>query len=332
MKFATFKDGTRDGRLALVSRDLRQAVSAEAIAPNLLWALDHWEAVAPKLELLYAQLNDGKAAGAFGFDTKACAAPLPRASQWLDGSDFPNHGQWVCAELGIPALPSAFPMMYQGGSDDLLGACDDMLLPDEAHQIDIEGELIAVLGAVPMGTSAGNAGCYIRLLMLANDCSLRGLQVREMQSGFGMVHAKPSTSFSPVAVTLDEVSPWWRGNRLHRKMLVHRNGEQIGQPDAGLMRLGFGPLIAHAAKTRRLTAGTLIGSGTVSDPAEGAGSAAIAEMRALEQHRSGNVTTPYLKFGETVRMEMLDDAGQSIFGAIENRIVQALPVEEALSV
>lgn len=328
MKLATLRDGSahrsRDGQLIVVSRDLTRAVSAAAIAPNLQWALDHWKVAAPALAELSQALDAGTVAAEFAFDAGACLAPLPRASQWLDGSDYPNHGQWVCAALGIPPLASSMPLMYQGGSDDLLGARQDMPLPDEAHDIDIEGEIVAVLDEVAIGTRADQALAHVRLLMLANDCSLRALQVREMHSGFGMVQAKPSTSFSPVAVTPDELAPWWQDGRLHRRMAVHINGRQVGNPDGGLMKNGFAALIAHAARTRRLRAGSLIGSGTVSDPDPAAGSAAIAEIRALEQHRQGRISTPYLRFGDRVRMEMFDDQGRSLFGAIDHAIVLAL--------
>ena len=328
MKLASLRDGSRDGRLVVVSRDLSRALSAEAVAPNLQWALDHWARAEPALAELSAVLESGRAKESFAFEAAACMAPLPRAAQWLDGSDFPNHGQWVCAALGIPPLASTMPLMYQGACDDLLGAQEDMPLPDERHDIDIEGELVAVLDDVPLGTRAAGALPHIRLLMLANDCSLRALQVREMHSGFGMVQAKPSTSFSPVAVTPDELGSAWREGRLHRRLVVHRNGVCIGRPDAGLMKNGFPTLIEHAARTRRLRAGTLIGSGTVSDPDPAAGSAALAEIRALEQHRTGRIDTPYLRFGERVRMEMFDDEGQSIFGAIDHAVVRAaVPTE-----
>jgi len=316
--------GSRDGRLIVVSHDMARAVSAAAIAPTLQCALDHWSSAQPALAELSHALDVGPVAAEFPFDAADCMAPLPRASQWLDGSDFPNHGQWVCAALGIPPLASAMPLMYQGGSDDMLGGRQDMPLPDEAHDIDIEGEIVAVLDEVAMGTRADQALGHVRLLMLANDCSLRALQVREMHSGFGMVQAKPSTSFSPVAVTPDELAPWWRAGRLHRRLAVHINGRQVGNPDGGLMKNGFAALIEHAARTRRLRAGTLIGSGTVSDPDPAAGSAAIAEIRALELHRAGRIDTSYLRFGDRVRMEMFDDAGHSLFGAIDHAIVPAL--------
>ncbi len=323
MKLSTLRDGSRDGRLIVVSRDLSRAVEAGAAAPDLSWALANWAQAEPALAELSHALNSGRTAGDFAFDPHACMAPLPRAAQWLDGSDFPNHGQWVCAALGIPPLSSSMPLMYQGGSDDLLSAHEDMPLPDESHDIDIEGEIVIALDEVAMGTHADRALQHVRLLMLANDCSLRALQVREMQSGFGMVQTKPSTSFSPVAVTPDELGDWWRDGRLHRRLHVHLNGRQVGQPDGGLMKNGFAALIEHAARTRRLRAGTLIGSGTVSDPDPAAGSAAIAEIRALEQHRTGRIDTPYLRFGDRVRMEMFDDQGHSIFGAIDHAVVRS---------
>ena len=319
MKLASLRVGSRDGRLIVVSCDLMRAVSADSIAPNLQWALDHWAVAEPALIELSRALDVSRAAGIFLFDAAACMAPLPRAAQWLDGSDFPNHGQWVCAALGIPPLASSMPLMYQGGSDDLLGGQEDMPLPDEAHDIDIEGEIVAVLDEVPMGVRAAQALSHVRLLMLANDCSLRALQVREMHSGFGMMQAKPSTSFSPVAVTPDELAPWWLEGRLHRRLVVHRNGK----PEGGLMKNGFAVLIEHAARTRRLRASTLIGSGTVSDPDPAAGSAALAEIRALEQHHTGRIDTSYLRFGDRVRMEMFDDNGKSIFGAINHAVVRA---------
>lgn len=321
MKLATYKSESRDGRLLVVSRNLQQAVDASDIAPNLLTAVEHWEAVAPLLRQRYEMLNAGASRAAFPFEADSCAAPLPRPSQWIDGSDFPNHGYWVCKALGIPGLTSTVPLMYQGGADDMRGATEDLILPDESLDIDLEGELVAVLDDVPMGVSEDAVTEHIKLLMLANDCSLRALQAREMQSGFGMIQAKPSTSFSPVAVSLDEVEPWWIQQRLHRKMLVHRNGEWIGSPDASLMKRGFGPLISHAALTRRLRAGTLMGSGTVSGPDDLAGSAAIAEIRGMEIVKYGEAKTPYLHFGERIRIDMLDDDGGSIFGAIDQKIV-----------
>jgi len=325
MKLATYRSECRDGRLLVVSRNLQRAVDASDIAPDLLSALEHWEVAAPLFQERYEALNADPSGDGFPFEVDACAAPLPRPSQWIDGSDFPKHGHWVCKALGIPALASAAPLMYQGGTDDMRGATEDLILPDESLDIDLEGEVVAVLGDVPMGVSDEGATKHIKLLMLANDCSLRALQAQEMQSGFGMIQAKPSTSFSPVAVSLDELQPWWIQSRLHRTMQVHRNGEWIGNPDASLMKRGFGPLIAHAACTRRLRAGTLLGSGTVSGPDEFAGSAAIAEIRGMEIEKYGEARTPYLRFGERVRIEMLDDEGQSIFGAIDQRIARQFP-------
>jgi len=277
------------------------------------------------LQQRYETLNADTSSADFPFEVDSCAAPLPRPSQWIDGSDFPKHGHWVCKALGIPGFTSAAPLMYQGGTDDMRGATEDLILPDESLDIDLEGEVVAVLDDVPMGVSDEEATKHIKLLMLANDCSLRALQAQEMQSGFGMIQAKPSTSFSPVAVSLDELQPWWIQKRLHRKMLIHRNGKWIGHPDASLMKRGFGPLISHAAWTRRLRAGTLLGSGTVSGPDDFAGSAAIAEIRGMEIAKYGEARTPCLRFGERVRIEMLDDEGDSIFGAIDQKIARQLP-------
>lgn len=321
MKLATYRNASRDGSLVLVSRDLQRCTDASDIAPDLLSALEQWSTTAPRLQARYEMLNAGEISDAGSFDVSRCAAPLPRPSQWIDGSDFPAHGQWVCRALGIPALSSATPLMYQGATDDMLGATEDIVVPDEELEIDVEGELVAILDHVPMGVSAQDAEKHIKLLMLANDTSLRALQAAEMRSGFGMIQAKPSTSFSPVAVSLDEVELWWRNGRLHRALQVQRNGVWMGSPNAALMKRGFGSLISHAARTRRLRAGTLMGSGTVSDPDELAGSAAIAEMRGMEIARKGVAETPYLRSGERIRFEMLNDDGASIFGAIDQKVI-----------
>lgn len=321
MKLASLKGG-RDGRLIVVSRDLTRAVEAAAIAPTLQAALDDWDAAAPKLAALSDALNRGEAADAFAFDPKACAAPLPRAYQWADGSAYVAHVELVRKARGAE-MPASFwtdPLMYQGGSDGFLGPCDDIIAADEAWGIDLEGEVAVITGDVPYGGGGEND---IRLVMLCNDVSLRNLIPAELAKGFGFFQSKPASSFSPVAVTPDELDGAWRDGRLHRCLLIEVNGERFGAPDAGTdMVFNFSQLIAHAARTRSLGAGTIIGSGTVSNRDRAAGSACIAERRMLEQIETGNAHTPYLKFGDHVRIEMTDDHGRSIFGAIDQHVRQ----------
>ena len=322
MKLATLKDGSRDGRLAVVSRDLAWAVYPGE-PRTMQAALERWDDAEATLTALYDQLNAGNAADAFAFDPHNAMAPLPRAYQWLDGSAYTNHGQWMERAFNLTPIDTTLPLMYQGGSDDLLGPHDDVAFRDDAHGIDCEAEVVVVVDDVPFGAKAADAAAHIRLVMLANDWSLRGLQPREMKTGFGFIHAKPSTSFAPVAVTLDELGEHWHDDRLHLPLAVDINDRRIGQPNAGEMSVGFGRLLEHAAFTRRLRAGTLIGSGTVSDAADGAGSAALAEVRAIEQVTQGQIRTPFLTFGDRVRMDMQRD-GASIFGVIDQQVVSAL--------
>jgi len=322
MKLASLKGG-RDGRLAVVSRDLTRAVLAQQIAPSLQAALDNWDQLAPRLEQLYRALNDGKAEGAFAFDQGACASPLPRAYQWADGSAYLTHVELVRKARGAE-MPKSFwtdPLMYQGGSDGFLGPRDPVLAADEAWGIDFEGEVAVVTGDVPAGASAAEAEKSIRLVMLVNDVSLRNLIPAELAKGFGFLQSKPASAFSPVAVTLDELGRDWRDGRLHHPLLVHWNGQKFGAPDAGSdMAFNFPELIAHAAKTRSLAAGSIIGSGTVSNQDRSVGSACIAERRMYEHLDKGAPQTPFLKFGDRVRIEMLDQGGRSIFGAIEQDV------------
>jgi fumarylacetoacetate (FAA) hydrolase len=324
MKLATLRDGTRDGALLLVSRDLRRALRAGGAAPTLWAALEDWERVEPRLRQLHEALEGGRAAGAFDFDPAAAAAPLPRAPQWLDGSAFRNHSELFIQAWRLKMRwDDETPLMYQGASDDFLGPLDDVPLPSEADDIDLEGEIAVVTDEVPMGTSAADASRHIKLLMIANDVSLRAFGPREMATGFGFLQAKPSTSFAPVAVTLDELGEAWQDGRLRLPLHVSVNGKWFGRPDGRHMSFGFPRLVEHAARTRRLTPGTIVGSGTVSDPERGAGSATILERRAIEMIESGAPQTPYLRFGDRVRIELLDAAGQSIAGAIDQRMVQA---------
>jgi len=326
MKLGTLRDGTCDGSLVVVSRDLARAVPATDIAPTLLTALESWATAAPALEKLSTSLNAGTASGAFDLDVTRLAAPLPRTWQWLDGSAFHSHGELMEKVFKLPPIEGKLtrPLMYQGGSDELLGACADMPFPSEQDGIDFEAEVAVIVDRVPMGTPAAQALTHVKLVMLANDASLRVLAPVEMKTGFGWIQAKPSTSFSPVAVTPDELGPAWRNGRVCLPVHVHWNGREFGRPDASAMGFGFHELVAHAAYSRNLSAGTVIGSGTVSNETyRTVGSACIAERRGIELVDTGTPVTSYMKFGDRVRIEMLDADGRTIFGAIDQKVVQA---------
>jgi fumarylacetoacetate (FAA) hydrolase len=326
MKLGTLRDGSRDGCLVVVSRDLKYAVRGSNVAPTLLSALESWLTTAPELEKLSAALNSGGAAGAFELDLRQLAAPLPRAWGWLDGSAFHSHGDLMQKVFKLSPIEGrdTRPLMYQGGSDDLLGACTDMPFPSERDGIDFEAEVAVVVDHVPMSTQAAQALEHVKLIMLANDASLRGLAPVEMKTGFGWIQAKPSTSFSPVAVTPDELGPAWHDGRVCLPVHVHWNGREFGHPDASAMGFGFHELIAHAAYSRSLSAGTIIGSGTISNESyRTVGSACIAERRGIELVDSGAAATGYMKFGDRVRIEMFDGEGRSIFGAIDQKMVPA---------
>jgi len=326
MKLASLRDGSADGRLVVVSSDLRRAVSAAGIADSLLSAIESWDLCEPRLSALGAALDRGAADGVFDLPTGGFAPPLPRTWQWLDGSAFHNHGALMARAFGQAAVGNerARPLMYQGGSDDFLGPYEDMPLPSEADGIDFEAELAVVIDRVPMGTLPQSALAHVKLIMLANDASLRSFALLEKKTGFGWIHAKPATSFSPVAVTPDELGAAWKDGRVCLPIRVSWNGKEFGHPDAGAMDFGFHELIAHAAYSRNLSAGTIIGSGTVSsaDYRE-VGSACIAERRAIELAEHGRALTEYMRFGDRVRIEMLDVQGRSIFGAIDQRVVPA---------
>jgi len=323
MKLATLKDGSRDGQLAVVSRDLKSAALASHIAPRLQSALDDWAFIAPQLAELYQQLNAGHHPHPFTFDPRQCMAPLPRAYQWADGSAYVNHVELVRKARGAD-MPASFwtdPLMYQGGGDDLLGACDDIVCPSEDFGIDFEGEVAVITDDVAMGAKPAEAASAIRLIALVNDVSLRNLIPSELAKGFGFFQSKPATGFSPVAVTPDELGEAWREGKVHLPLNVWWNGKKVGQPDAGTdMTFNFPRLIAHVAKTRKLGAGSIIGSGTVSNLERSRGYACIAEKRSLEMIESGEAKTPFMKYGDTVKIEMLDAAGHSIFGAIEQSV------------
>jgi fumarylacetoacetate (FAA) hydrolase len=325
MKLATLKDGTRDGTLIVVSRDLKHAIKADDIAPTLQAALDDWDYISPQLTDRYDALNRSPGNRAFDFEPKQCASPLPRAYQWADGSAYVNHIELLRKARGaeMPKSLRSDPLMYQGGSDTFLGPCDDIALESEEWGIDLEAEVAVVTGDVPMGIVPKKAADCIRLLLLVNDVSLRELVPAELAKGFGFFHGKPSSAFSPVAVTTDELGAAWDGGKVNLPLLVQVNGEELGRPNAGVdMTFEFPKLIAHAARTRALGAGAIVGSGTVSNADRGAGSACIAEKRALETIADGQPATPYLKFGDRVRIEMFDTEGNSIFGAIEQQVAQ----------
>jgi len=316
MKLATLKDGSRDGRLAVVSRDLTRAAFAPAPYRTLQCALDEWDEAAPLLAA--ADPND------FPFDPARAMAPLPRAYQWLDASAFLSHGRLMQQALGLKDNPQGdLPLMYQGASDDFLGPRDDAPFPSEEDGIDFEGEFGVILGEVPMGVSAAEALKHVRLVVQLNDWSLRALAPREMKSGFGFLQAKPSTAFAPVAVTPDELGTAWRDGRVDLPLNVSWNGALFGAPRGGLMDFGFGALIAHAAHTRRLRAGTILGSGTVSNSdAETVGSACISERRALDAI-AGRAPTGFLRFGDHIVMEARGHGGEPLFGSIEQEVVRA---------
>jgi fumarylacetoacetate (FAA) hydrolase len=325
MKFATLPDGGADGRLLLVSRDLRHAVEATPIATTLVDVLDRWDALAPGLQARYDALNAGSVPEAYPFHPAACAAPLPRSPQWCDGSAFLNHGRLMEQAFNTPPIPmfDTVPAMYQGASDDFLGPASDVPLPEEADCIDFEGEFGVVVGHVPMGVSAAGALHCIRLIVQLNDWSLRAFGPREMKTGFGFLQAKPSTSFAPVAVTPDELGEHWRDGRVHLSLHVEWNDRWFGHPHGREMNFGFGELVAHAARTRRLSAGTIVGSGTVSNADRNAGSACLAERRVIEMIDEGAARTRFMRFGDRVRMTARDDAGNAPFGTIDQRVVRA---------
>lgn len=326
MKLATLRSGGRDGQLVVVSRDLSRAAAVPQIAPTLQSALDDWQRIAPQLKTVADALETGKAAGTLTFDPRQAMAPLPRAHHWVDGSAYVNHVELVRKARGAE-MPASFwtdPLVYQGGSDDFLGACQDVPVPSEEFGIDLEGEVAVITDDVPMGISAQQARDHIKLVLLVNDWSLRNLIPGELSKGFGFYQSKPATAFSPVAVTPDELGDAWDGGKANLPLVVHINGELFGRPQAGVdMTFDFPRLIQHITKTRRAGAGTLIGSGTVSNYDRSLGSACLAERRMLEQIETGKAVTPFLKYGDRVRIEMLDGTGRSIFGAIDQQVVQA---------
>lgn len=324
MKLATYKDGSRDGQLIVVSRDLSTAHYATGIASKLQDVLDDWNFMSPQLQDLYDALNNGKARHAFPFETSRCMAPLPRAYQWADGSAFINHVELVRAarKSDVPETFYTDPLMYQGGSDDFIGPTDHVVVASEAFGIDFEAEIAVITADVGMGTSAEQAIDGIRLVMLANDVSLRNLIPAELAKGFGFLQSKPATAFSPVAVTIDELGDAWQGGRLHMTLQSTWNGRKVGMCEAGPeMTFHFGQLMAHICKTRNVRAGSVIGSGTVSNKDWTHGYSCIAEKRAIETIESGAPVTEFMKFGDTIRIEAKGKDGQSVFGAIDQKVV-----------
>jgi fumarylacetoacetate (FAA) hydrolase len=326
VKLASLKNG-RDGRLVVVSRDLARCMPVPEIAATLQQALDRWEALAPQLEAVSDALNRGQHGDAFPALSGGVAAPLPRAHHWADGSAYVNHVELVRKARGAE-MPASFwtdPLVYQGGSDDFLGATDEAKFPSEELGIDLEAEVAVITGDVTIGTSVEQvrARHEIRLIMLVNDWTLRNLTASELAKGFGFYQSKPATGFSPVAVTPDELGAAWDGGKVLLPLTSHVNSQLLGAPEAGVdMTFDFPALIAHCARTRALGPGTIIGSGTVSNLDRSKGSSCLAEKRMLEVLATGQATTPFLKFGDRVRIEMLDAVGATIFGAIDQRVAR----------
>jgi fumarylacetoacetate (FAA) hydrolase len=328
MKLATLRNGTRDGQLVVVSRDLAIAMPVPSIALTLQAALDDWSRASPLLQEVSDHLAEGDAVGAVPFDPRAALAPLPRAYHWVDGSAYVNHVELVRKARNADMPPSFWtdPLVYQGGSDDFIPPLGDVAVPSEEFGIDLEGELAVITDDVPMSTDAASAGRHIKLLMLVNDWSLRNLIPGELAKGFGFYQSKPATSFSPCAITPDELGPAWQDHRVHLPLVSHINGRPFGQPNAGVdMTFDFAQLVAHVTRTRRLGAGSVIGSGTVSNYDRSSGSSCLAETRALEQIAHGKAITPFLRFGDRVRIEMFGHDGKSLFGAIDQQVVAAQP-------
>jgi len=307
----------------VVARDLKTAHIADGIAPTLQAALDDWPFIAPQLDALYADLNAGRARRPFDFDPARCMAPLPRACQWVGGAAYLNHVELAYKAAGAAPPPwlREEPLMVQGGSDDFLGPTDDILLAHEEWGIDFEAGLAVVTGDVPMGATPDAAHGQIRLLMLVNGVALRRLAAPELAKGFGLLQARPAAAFSPVAATPDELGDAWRGGKVHLPLRAVWNGRLAGRPDAGAdMAFNFPQLIAHLCKTRNARAGSIVGAGAVSNRDAAAGYACIAEQRSLETIEHGEPVTAFMRFGDTIRIEMLDDAGKSVFGAIDQTV------------
>ncbi len=326
MKLATLKNNTRDGELVLVDKNLKHAVKVNHIALTMQSALDQWSDVGPQLQLLSDKLNNGTAENSFSFNATDCHSPLPRAYQWADGSAYVNHIQLVRKARGAE-MPENFwhePLMYQGGSDQFIGPYDDIEVKDTKYGIDFEAEVAIITDDVPMGVRAKDAAKHIKLIMIVNDVSLRGLIPNELSKGFGFFHSKPASAFSPIAVTPDELNDAWHDSMVALPLVSNLNNKLFGKPNAAIdMTFNFSQLIEHAAKTRSLTSGTIIGSGTVSNVDKSSGSSCIVERRMLEIIKDGEASTPFMQFGDKIKIEMFDKNNNSIFGSIEQTVVEA---------
>jgi fumarylacetoacetate (FAA) hydrolase len=324
MKLATKNNKSRDGALCVVNKDLSKSADASSIAPTLQFALDHWGDVSPKLEKLYMALNSGEIAGT-SFKSSEMLSPLPRAYEWIDGSAFINHVLLVrkARNAPPPATLKTDPLVYQGGSGVFLSCEEPIRLKDPAWGCDFESEVAVVLGDTPQGTTKEDAHKYVKLIMIVNDVSLRGLIPAELEKGFGFFQSKPASAFAPVAVTPDELGSAWKDGRVHLPLVTHYNGKKFGDPNAGReMHFSFFDLIEHLCKTRSYTAGTILGSGTVSNEDRARGSSCLAEKRMIEIIDEGKVTTPFMQFGDTIEIEMFGDDKKSIFGKINQKVVK----------
>ena len=325
MKLATRKNNTRDGELLVVSRDNQTAVLANEVAPTLQAVMDDWSANSAKLHAIYDALNAGERSDAFPVDVNTLHSPLPRAYAWIDGSAYINHIVLVRKARGAepPATLKTDPLVYQGGSDTFLGPRDDIPLADTAWGCDFESEIAIVMDDTPQGVKAEDVGQYVRLVMLCNDVSLRNLIPGELAKGFGFFTSKPSSAFSPFAITPDELGDAWQNGRLHLPLITHLNGEKYGDPDAGPeMHFSFYEIVAHVCKTRSLSAGTIVGSGTISNEDRSRGSSCLAEKRMIEKIDTGAFITPFMNYGDNVAIEMFNAAGESLFGRIEQTVVE----------
>lgn len=324
MKLGTLKTESRDGKLAIVSKDLKRYVTCESISPTLQFALDNWDKVEPELNKHYEKLNSDTSSGE-KVDTSLFTAPLPRAYEWIDGSAYINHIVLVrkARNAEPPATLETDPLIYQGGSGVLLGPNDDIKLGDESWGLDFESEIVVFLGDTPQGTTKENAHKHIKLVSIANDVSLRNLIPAELQKGFGFFQSKPATAFAPFVVTPDELGSDFKDGRLHLPLITEYNGNKFGDPNAGPeMHFSFHDLVAHLAKTRSYTAGTILGSGTVSNEDRARGSSCLAEVRMIEKIDSGEFKTPFMKPGDTIKINMFDNAGNSIFGEISQKVTK----------
>jgi fumarylacetoacetate (FAA) hydrolase len=328
MKFASLKNNTRDGQLVVVNKELTKAKAIPEIANTMQQLLDNWAELAPKALVIYQQLNDGKLDNTIEFAQEKCESPLPRAYQWADGSAYVNHVELV-RKARNAEMPETFwtdPLMYQGGSDAFLGPRDKISIESTDYGIDMESEVAVIVDDTPMAATPEQAADKIRLFMLVNDVSLRNLIPGELAKGFGFFQSKPSSAFSPVAVTPDELGDSWDGKKLHLPLVTHLNGELFGEPNCGIdMTFDFPTIVAHAAKTRPLSAGAIVGSGTISNVDRSSGSSCLAEKRMLEIIESGKPQTAFMQFGDQVRIEMFNQQGQSIFGAIDQVVEQYVP-------